>query len=445
MMVQRQSSHNPDIDVHRQPGCNTGETTGGDIGGDTEPDRSRYVCREDTTSGRSAMCYSITDVGDLHALAATVGELIRISNRDTLFGRICDGVLSLTDFSRVAFAIVDQESTLRVVTSRGIDTPIDGLRVDCGAGLGGAAVSSRMSQLVEKLHPVDSNTLEVSGAGDTESGPGTYEEFIRDEFYSAVAEPIMHGGTVIAVLYAGHHDPVSHQHSALAMLSEFAAFVAPLIVSTRRASELEFLAKAEERLRIVRHLHDTSLQHLFTIALTSQSLLAGGLPDSAVPGVRAIAQDAANASRSLRGTLTDSLDTEQGLTVAVRRLAELFSCRSGIVSDVMTVGRVHSVPRNVEQLILNSAREILHNAEKHAHASFVSIILTYRENALTLLVQDDGVGMPPGYVAEPTVAACNRIGLASVTREATISGGICEVAGNDDGGTTVRVQVPVHH
>lgn len=397
------------------------------------------------------MCYSINDIDDIddvRLLARTVRELTAISDPGVLFVRICEALGRLTAYDWSVLALVDHEGALRIVHSFGRTHQVEGgLEFPSRGGLGGNAVTLQTAQLIHGPHAVDPVTLEVLTTplqdAASISGAIDYESFIGSPAGAVVAQPVIHGGVVVAVIYGGYRSAKAHDHSSLAMVSEYAAFVAPLVVSAIRASDLEVLAKAEERQRIVRHLHDTSLQLLFRITLSTRSLLTGSVLDPSTQSmVKSIAQDALGASECLRNTFEANLPAERALVIAVREMTKAFSARSSVPAEVTTLGTPRSCVPAVDRLLLVATREILHNIEKHARASNVSIGITYGTKDLTLVIQDDGVGLPVGF--EPAVTPRGRggIGLSSVEQAAAALGGEIVCSSNEDGGTTVRVRVP---
>ncbi|VVN89438.1 cache domain-containing protein [Pseudomonas fluorescens] len=153
----------------------------------------------------------------------------------------------------------------------------------------------------------------------------------------------------------------------------------------------------EERSRVSRELHDGISQLLvsikFQFELASHVLEAGrenGLSilreaterlGGAIGEIRTISHD-------LRSSLLDTL----GLPAAIGQLAAEFEKRSGLhVNYESNLFDYHLVD-GAAVALFRIAQEALTNIERHAQASNVSITLHGSENALRLIVVDDGIG-----------------------------------------------------
>ena len=81
------------------------------------------------------------------------------------------------------------------------------------------------------------------------------------------------------------------------------------------------------------------------------------------------------------------------------------------------------------------AREALSNVARHAHANRVDVTLRHSDTSLVMTIADDGEGIP----------ASHRLGsgLLNMHDRAERLGGACSITSNDNGGTTVRWQVPL--
>ncbi|WP_326594836.1 sensor histidine kinase [Streptomyces sp. NBC_01803] len=385
---------------------------------------------------------------DLHALATTVRKLTAINDPRLLAVRTCAAVAELTDFGCVALALVDEPGLMRVVASSGFSRSLVGQTVSEGDGLGGNALKAGESLLVDDEVAIDTNTLLGGPRADPVFGrllpPDTRYEGFLSETTAAVAQPVIHAGTVVGMIYAGYTGGQSHEHGPLAMLSEFSAFLAPLLVSVTHIGQREQTARAEERQQVVQQLHDTSLQLLFGIRLSAQSLLQDDLSPHVREKIGEIESSALNASRFLRETIRETLGAQRNLVVTVQRFVEAFSARSAIPAQLIVLGEPRSHQDEVERAILTAVREFLHNIEKHAHASTAAVSLTYRDDMLVGVVQDDGVGVPDDFRPPVIPNASCGLGLVNVAQSVALLGGSVTWERNEDGGTTARISVPTN-
>ena len=83
------------------------------------------------------------------------------------------------------------------------------------------------------------------------------------------------------------------------------------------------------------------------------------------------------------------------------------------------------------------AQEALHNIVKHAQATRVDIRLTTEDGALTLVVQDNGVGFDSGG------AFPGHIGLRSMRERTAKSNGTIEITSAPGAGTCITARLRI--
>jgi two-component system sensor histidine kinase DesK len=159
--------------------------------------------------------------------------------------------------------------------------------------------------------------------------------------------------------------------------------------SARQAFSTERVAKADERQRIARDLHDVLGHTLSVIVLKAE--LAGRLLDRDKEGAKAeiadverISRDAlAEVRQAISGYLTGGLPAE-----LERAKATLETAGVGIQSHSAHVG-VTPAQERVLALVL---REAVTNVVRHARAKVCRLSLTEADGACRLVVEDDGRG-----------------------------------------------------
>ena len=139
-------------------------------------------------------------------------------------------------------------------------------------------------------------------------------------------------------------------------------------------------------------------------------------------------------ARSLRPPVLDF-----GIVPAIEWQASDFQQRSGIQVEM------HS---NVEQIQLDLPRssalfrifqEALTNVFKHAQASRVRVELFADDATVSLEIEDDGVGLPPGALARN-----ESFGLRGMMERVRGLGGWMDVHSPGGRGTTLMISVPRH-
>jgi two-component system sensor histidine kinase DesK len=190
------------------------------------------------------------------------------------------------------------------------------------------------------------------------------------------------------------------------------------------------MAAALERERIARDLHDLLGHTLSVIVIKSElaAKLADRDPERAAVEIRDVERISRQALQEVRGAIYGYRD----LTVE----QELASGRSALEAAGVTlevdVAQLE-IDDAVERVVALAVREALTNVLRHAKARSCAVKASRVARALTLTIQDDGVG---GTAAEGTGLAGMRARLAEVGGTVTRDGGY---------GTTLTITVPAGH
>ncbi|MGW7685348.1 sensor histidine kinase [Kribbella sp. NPDC054772] len=216
-----------------------------------------------------------------------------------------------------------------------------------------------------------------------------------------------------------------------------AARASELSGELRRSRSRLVAAREEERRRIRRDLHDSLGPSLGAVALRIETArnLSRSAPDDAdrmleqaTSEVGAVLSDVRRLVHDLRPPALDEL----GLVRAIEQQAERFRL-SGLVVSV-EADPIGSLPAGVEVAAYRIASEALTNVARHAGASRCSIVLRVAGD-LELTVTDDGTG-----IGEDVRAG---VGMLSLRERAAELGGVCSVSCPVNGGTEVRVRLPL--
>ena len=125
-------------------------------------------------------------------------------------------------------------------------------------------------------------------------------------------------------------------------------------------------------------------------------------------------------------------------STAVDQLATSFSRQGSVEIRVATVGVVRPLTSAQHRTLLRVAQESLLNVSQHAHAHTVLITLTFEPRAVTLSVQDDGVGLLDGTYERPGMHA-----LRALRYRLSELDGQLGVFESESGGVTVRATLPI--
>jgi signal transduction histidine kinase len=263
--------------------------------------------------------------------------------------------------------------------------------------------------------------------------------------------PLLVRGRPVAVIQARLSRPVTATTDAmLETLQIFCGEVSLALENALLRGEAHRSAVLREKNRIAQELHDTVLQMLFSIGLRLQWSLDTLVEHGQTPSpLREPLEEArhlsARAGEEMRGAIfTLSSDiAEIGLVAAVRRLVDDQAIKAGWSANLVTTGEQPELPVLVQNAAHRVVREALMNSYKHAQASEVMVSVRFTSSMLTIVVQDNGVGVADAALASFRQTP-DHFGLRTVAEQIESLGGAFSISSNDDErGTTVRATVPV--
>lgn len=194
---------------------------------------------------------------------------------------------------------------------------------------------------------------------------------------------------------------------------------------------------AEDRERIAKDMHDSVIQELFALGMSLQASVATiGDPEQAAR-VESGVNTLDDVIRSIRALIFDIRSEQQGddLRVRVVEIATSLIPSLGFEPSVSFHGPVDRVPKELHEHILAVARESLTNVARHAEASAATVEVVVRDGVVTVVVSDDGVGMPEN--------PSRQSGHTNLAERARLTRGSFWVAAHPDGGTTVEWRTPL--
>ena len=207
-----------------------------------------------------------------------------------------------------------------------------------------------------------------------------------------------------------------------------------LAVEVLRASEVE-------RQRVGQDLHDSLGQKLTGLAFLSSNLQRG-LADAHLPG----AVQAAFITNRLNETVAATRILARGLCPVVLRPEELCTALTQLAADIQALFHIRCQVRCSPSLSIGSgivavhlyriAQEAVSNAARHGKAKRIVIRLTPQKKGLRLVVEDNGIGLPPGR------RNAAGMGLHIMAYRAEALGGRFEIRPRRGGGTQIVCLVP---
>ena len=138
-------------------------------------------------------------------------------------------------------------------------------------------------------------------------------------------------------------------------------------------------------------------------------------------------------SMGLRPSMLDDL----GLEPALEWLSRDFSRRSGLTVTTEFDGILDHLPEIHRTCIYRTVQEALTNCARHSQAEKIRIVLHGSASWVSVVVQDDGVGMAP----ESSVR--RGIGLIGIEERVRELGGSLYCESQPGKGTLIRAEIPV--
>lgn len=201
-------------------------------------------------------------------------------------------------------------------------------------------------------------------------------------------------------------------------------------------------AVAAERARIAREMHDCVSKSLLGIAMLASSLASPRRPADPArlnERLRELDQLARGAVSEARCVINDL--REDALGHAVRTVAAGWAIVAGVRMS-LAVPPGDDTTEEIRHEIVGMLRDVLHNVERHAHASRVRVSLRRSAERLVLTVADNGGGFhAPANLEE--LRSSGRSGLATIAKRASDVGGALTIRSRPGRGTRVAIEIPV--
>ena len=200
----------------------------------------------------------------------------------------------------------------------------------------------------------------------------------------------------------------------------------------------------EERTRIARELHDQTGQALSSLLIGLR--LVEGAPSLATvrehaAELREVTSLALDSVRTLAFDMRPTSLDDVGLSAGVEREASALGSRLGIRAQVHADAGVDDVlPPDAEGALYRVIHAALTNIGRHASATTISILLRRREDAVTAVVEDDGVGFDVEEIRNGPIEG--RFGLLAMEERVRPFRGTVSFESAPGEGATVYVHIP---
>lgn len=215
------------------------------------------------------------------------------------------------------------------------------------------------------------------------------------------------------------------------------------VAEMRSRLDLRFRERLAERTRIAQDLHDTLLQGVLSASMQLR-VAADQLPaesaarprlDRVLELMDIVGAEGRNALQGLRARLTDLDDLENVFS----RIPHELNASEDIVYRVFGEGPPRSLLPVARDGIHRIGREAVVNAFRHSRAKHIDVELRFHEDAVTLLVRDDGCGIAPDVLRS---GRRDHWGLSGMRERADELGALLHVRTREGAGTEVELRIP---
>ncbi len=231
-------------------------------------------------------------------------------------------------------------------------------------------------------------------------------------------------------------------------LLAFAGLIFYYLFQKRSAKQKVQLQKAQiqavldgeekERTRIAKDLHDGIVQDLTAIKLqlnagvNNNNTIDKKIVVSAVESIDKASKEVRNISYQMMPATLIQL----GFIPAIEDLLKRVLTPSNIKYDFEQIGIAERLPEKIEVSIFRITQELLNNVLKHSEANFVSLLITLKENVVTMIFEDNGKGFDATTIKK-------GIGFSSLSSRVELLHGDIKYEKADGVGTMAIVKIPI--
>jgi signal transduction histidine kinase len=215
------------------------------------------------------------------------------------------------------------------------------------------------------------------------------------------------------------------------------------LIQRRRAVEELRLARAEERLRLSRDVHDVVSHSLSSIAVRAGaarlvSAEQPGQADAALAAIETASRSALDELRRLLRQIRDPQDTDDVTAPELSDLPALVERlrMAGLDVSYHTSGQPRAYGTAVGLSVYRIVQEALTNVTRHASGARARVHVDHGADELTVTVTDDGDPDPAGP------GPGEGLGIPGMRERAELLGGSLTAGPGPDGGFIVSARLP---
>lgn len=242
--------------------------------------------------------------------------------------------------------------------------------------------------------------------------------------------PLLSGEERYGILNVGARNKRVYDEDELHLLES----IGFQIGSTLRRIELNDQEKetiiVRERQRLARELHDSVNQMLFSISITANAAQKLTSIDKVHDTFNRVETTARHAMQEMKALIWQlkPIGLENGLINAIEQYAALIDIKVDI-----TIDGFYKVPDYIETQLYRITQEALNNVRKHAQTDIAHIHIELKDDAMQVIIRDDGIGFDIDLVKPESQ------GLKNMKERMDKLGGIFQVLSSKYEGTIIKL------
>ncbi|WP_284139257.1 MULTISPECIES: sensor histidine kinase [unclassified Virgibacillus] len=201
-------------------------------------------------------------------------------------------------------------------------------------------------------------------------------------------------------------------------------------------------AQEEERRKISREIHDGPAQMLANILLRSELVdrtFREGTLDKGLEEIKSVRKMIRSSLYEVRRIIYDlrpmALD-DLGLIPTLKKYLSTVSEYNDVTIDFKSFGEEDRLNSKYEVAFFRLIQEAVQNAVKHAQASLIEVRMEIRNNTLTVVIKDNGIGF------DQSVKRDKSFGLIGMRERVEMFDGKIKIESEIGKGTRILIQVP---
>mgnify|MGYP000985474429 CR=1 FL=1 len=219
------------------------------------------------------------------------------------------------------------------------------------------------------------------------------------------------------------------------------------IENSRLHKKNEEIARLQERQRIAQTLHDSVAQLLFSLGMEVDQMMQKNNDNpslqSSLNTIRTLISRSTLELRSAIFALRESSSqTPRGgiITLLEDMIAE-FQEKTGIETSFFYSNNLPELRSSLVEVVYRIVRESLSNVAKHSYATAAIVNLSYDRESISLLIQDDGIGLKEPIESE-TENNELHFGLSIIKQLVLQEHGAISIKNGDEQGVLIKANFP---